>query len=199
MEESMKVEVAGTPRHANLMTKRLLLTIPLVSDAPRMAKYVEDNKEHLAPWEPSRSEEYYTKNYWTRELTGWLQEFQEGGSLRLILIERKDPLGPIIGQCNFTNIVRGPFEACYLGYSVDYRSEGSGLMFEALSEAIKYTFEHLRLHRIMANYMPTNQRSGSLLKRLNFTVEGYARDYLLLAGAWQDHILTALLNPFQKE
>jgi ribosomal-protein-alanine N-acetyltransferase len=67
-------------------------------------------------------------------------------------------------------------------------------MYEALTAAIKYGFEELNLHRVMANYMPTNERSGKLLGRLGFTVEGYARNYLRLAGDWKDHILTALIN-----
>lgn len=47
----------------------------------------------------------------------------------------------------------------------------------------------------MANYMPHNQRSGNLLRRLGFVVEGYARDYLLINGRWEDHIQTSLINP----
>jgi ribosomal-protein-alanine N-acetyltransferase len=39
-----------------------------------------------------------------------------------------------------------------------------------------------------------NERSGRLLERLGFVREGYARDYLLIAGRWQDHILTSLTN-----
>ncbi|MBC7910537.1 MAG: alanine acetyltransferase, partial [Pyrinomonadaceae bacterium] len=27
-----------------------------------------------------------------------------------------------------------------------------------------------------------------------FTVEGYARDYLLIDGEWRDHVLTSLTN-----
>ena len=65
-------------------------------------------------------------------------------------------------------------------------------MSEALRAAIDYVFSELRLHRIMANYMPANERSGRLLRRMGFTVEGYARDYMSIAGEWRDHILTSL-------
>ncbi|MGN7512099.1 hypothetical protein [Aeromonas salmonicida] len=36
--------------------------------------------------------------------------------------------------------------------------------------------------------------SAALLERLGFEREGYARDYLMINGRWEDHILTALLN-----
>ena len=67
-------------------------------------------------------------------------------------------------------------------------------MTEALQLAINFAFDELNLHRIMANHSPTNMRSAQLLRKLNFVVEGYARDYLLVHGEWQDHILTALTN-----
>ena len=38
-------------------------------------------------------------------------------------------------------------------------------------------------------------RRDRLLRRLGFVVEGYARDYLMIAGKWEDHILTSLTNP----
>jgi len=38
-------------------------------------------------------------------------------------------------------------------------------------------------------------RSGKLLRRQGFVVEGYSRDYLRIDGEWQDHIRTALVNP----
>ena len=46
----------------------------------------------------------------------------------------------------------------------------------------------------MATDMPTNERSARLLRELGFVAEGSARDSLLLAGSWQDHVLTALVN-----
>ena len=60
---------------------------------------------------------------------------------------------------------------------------------------IAFAFGPLNLHRIRACYLPTNARSGAVLRRLGFVVEGYARDYLLIDGRWQDQILTSLINP----
>jgi len=57
----------------------------------------------------------------------------------------------------------------------------------------------LQLHRIMANYVPTNDKSARLLRRLGFSVEGYAPDYLFLDGVWKDHILTSLHHPNPSE
>jgi ribosomal-protein-alanine N-acetyltransferase len=100
----------------------------------------------------------------------------------------------VIGQISFTSYTRGPHQSCNLGYNIDHRFEGRGLMKEALVGAIQHAFQRLKFHRIAANYMPVNERSGRVLRRLGFNVEGYARDYLFLAGAWRDHVLTALYS-----
>jgi ribosomal-protein-alanine N-acetyltransferase len=175
-------------------TERLLLTIPGSEAATRMLAHLEENREHLARWTPPAPAEYYTENYWQDVLLNARDEFKRGQSMKLVLFPREDPAGPVQGVCNFSNIIRGPFHACYLGYHLDYRAEGHGLMQEALTAAIEYAFESLKLHRIMANYLPVNERSGKLLRRLGFVVEGYARDYLLIGERWQDHILTSLTN-----
>ncbi len=68
-------------------------------------------------------------------------------------------------------------------------------MLEALKAVIAYAFETLKLRRLSANYMPTNERSGRLLRKAGFVVEGYARDYLQIGGRWTDHVLTSLIHP----
>ena len=102
--------------------------------------------------------------------------------------------GRIVGSCNFTNVIAGAFQACTLGYSMDARAQGSGRMYEALSATIPHVMQALELHRVMANYQPTNARSGALLRRLGFRIEGYARDYLFVDGAWRDHVLTSFVR-----
>ena len=101
----------------------------------------------------------------------------------------------MVGHASLSEVVRGPFQACFLGYSIDGDAEGKGLMREGLESIIAWGFSDFDLHRIMANYIPHNQRSGRLLRRLGFVVEGYARDYLKIDGEWQDHILTSLTRP----
>ena len=186
----MMKETRALPR---IETERLLLTLPPETAAPRMLAFYEENREHLARWSPRPPAGYYTERYWRERLMQARTEFERDLSMKLVLFEREQAAaGPVLGVCNFTNFVRGPFQACYLGYSLDHRFEGRGIMYEALKSATAYAFDTLRLHRIMANYLPVNERSGRLLRRLGFRVEGYAHDYLLIDGRWQDHILTAL-------
>jgi ribosomal-protein-alanine N-acetyltransferase len=178
-----------------LATDRLLLTILPVASASRMLAFAEQNEDHLARWEPPRPAGYFTLDYWRRRLVQNLDERARDRSLRLSIVLRADPGGPVLGHCNYSNFVRGAFQACTLGYSLDHRWEGQGVMREALQASIAHVFGPLQMHRIMANYIPTNERSGRLLRRLGFTVEGYARDYLFIGGAWRDHVLTALTTP----
>jgi ribosomal-protein-alanine N-acetyltransferase len=182
------------PSPVLLQTERVRLELPPPSAAPRIVSYIESNKGHLAPWEPPSPRDLFTNAFWERRLQQNRQEYREGKSMRLVMLWRDAPDGPLVGMANFTQFVRGAFMACTLGYSIDQDAEGKGLMYEALRAAIRHVFDELGMHRVQANYIPTNERSGKLLRRLGFQVEGYARDYLYINGAWRDHILTALTS-----
>jgi ribosomal-protein-alanine N-acetyltransferase len=119
---------------------------------------------------------------------------QEGRSCRFLIFLKDDP-DQLAGFINFTQIFRGPFQACYVGYALDKKREGQGIMFEAMQIVIGYAFNELKLHRIMANYMPSNVRSANLLKRLGFEIEGFAKKYLYINGKWENHVLTSKTNP----
>lgn len=176
-----------------IQSRRLELVIPGSEIARPMAEYAKQNREHHVCSGPARSQEYFTEDFWTAGLAARRRRFLDGVSAEFLLFERDDTLRQrVVGEVNLTGIVHGVFRACYLGYNLDVEYVGKGLMQEALRHALCYAFAELRLHRVMANYMPSNARSASLLKRLGFQVEGYAPDYLLLNGVWQDHILTAL-------
>ncbi len=176
-----------------LDTARLRLKLPEPGQARIMLRFRQENRDFLEPWEPLRPADFYTGGYWRLQLQRNLQEFRQGTSVCLSLMDHEE--SEVLGVCNYTNIVRGTFQACHLGYALAERHQGKGYMFEALEAANAYIFEELRLHRIMANYMPHNERSGDLLKRLGFKVEGRADKLLRINGRWEDHVLTAKVNP----
>jgi ribosomal-protein-alanine N-acetyltransferase len=121
------------------------------------------------------------------------EEMRNHSAIHFIGTDRDE--SHIIGTCSLSNIIRGVFLACHMGYSCAERYEGQGYMKKIVSHAVDYAFNDMRLHRIMANYMPENERSGGLLKSLGFEREGLAKDYLHINGKWEDHVLTSLLNP----
>ncbi|MDF1837178.1 MAG: GNAT family N-acetyltransferase, partial [Planctomycetota bacterium] len=67
-------------------------------------------------------------------------------------------------------------------------------MTEALEGVVKFAFEELGLHRLMANYIPSNAASARALAKAGFEKEGFARSYLLINDVWEDHILTSRIK-----
>ena len=178
-----------------LATARLTIRLARPGMQQAMARFLRENFEgHLDRWSPPVSPAFFTESFWRDRLAGALEEFHAGRAARFVLQAGGED-GPILGTCNYTNIVRGPFLACFLGYQVARAHEGRGYMSEALRAANGYMFGVQHLHRIMANYRPENERSGRLLERLGFVREGLAPAYLFIDGAWRDHVLTALTNP----
>ncbi len=157
-----------------------------------LLEYAITNKDHLAPWEPLRGEAYFQFNSFEQLIHKQLIEQDQGRAMRLVL--REISSRQVVGTVSFTNICPEPFLACHLGYSLASASQGSGLMAEGLRMALRRVFEKHGLHRVMANYIPRNERSADLLRRLGFSVEGYARSYLQIAGRWEDHVLTSLVR-----
>lgn len=181
----------GSPR---LATDRFELRLADESDVPQLVAYRLENADYFEPFEPVRSADHFTEAFWARQVESDRQQFEAGLAVRFSMFE-PGPGGAVLGLVAFSNIVRGPFQACFLGYALAESRQGQGLMTEALRLGIDYMFGEMNLHRIQANYLPHNTRSAAVLKRLGFTVEGYARDYLMIEGRWQDHILTSLINP----
>ncbi len=167
-------------------------------DVEAIVAYYMRNRRHLREFTPVREENYYTLSYWNDQLTKNTSEFENGQSVRLFMLEKPESQ-TVIGAINFSNIVRNAAQFAHLGYDLDEKKQGNGYMTEGLKGAIAYAFSDLNLHRINANYMPTNERSGKVLRRLGFVVDGYARDYLRINGEWRDHIMTSLTNPAWKE
>lgn len=189
MLRQTQLPVIDTPRcHLRLLEPH---------QADLMLQFRLENREHLTQWEPRRSREFFSTPFWEIQLRVALKDFRLGQSLCLVILDTAEEA--VLRVCNYTNIVRGTFQSCHLGYALDHRHEGLGIMREAVQASLAYVFNELRLHRVMANYLPRNARSGKLLKELGFKIEGYGEQYLKINGRWEDHVLTALLNPLDTD
>ncbi|WP_353472567.1 GNAT family N-acetyltransferase [Salipiger sp. H15] len=162
------------------------------SDAAPLRAYYLRNAAHLEPWEPRRPAGFHDAAAWQARARAHAAEAAEGRAFRFVARLRGEV--EVLAVANFTNVVRGPFLACTLGYSMDAAHQGRGLMHEVLAAVIPWLETEAGLHRIMANHLPENARSAALLARLGFEVEGRARDYLQIDGRWRDHVLTARIN-----
>ena len=177
----------------NLTGERVLLKLAREKDVPQIISFYRDNAVHFETVAAPKPTSFYTTEFWTEKVKSSQDSFQADQSCNFFIFDIADD-NTVLGFVNLFSFIRGALHACILGYGLAQSDQGKGLMTEALHLTIDFAFKELNLHRIMANHSPTNLRSAKLLRRLNFVVEGYARDYLLVHGEWQDHVLTALTN-----
>jgi [ribosomal protein S5]-alanine N-acetyltransferase len=182
------------PSPPRILTNRLLIRLADPNDLPALLRFYRENVDHLAPTSPLLPPDFLTEAFWLRQLARNNDDFAQGRAVNFFLFDRSEP-EVVVGQISLNNIVHGAAYYCDLGYSLGEAKQGQGLMSESVVAVIRYAFDELRLHRVKAAYLPSNERSGRLLRRLGFVVEGYARDYLLIQGQWQDQILVGLVNP----
>ncbi|MEA2635338.1 MAG: [ribosomal protein S5]-alanine N-acetyltransferase, partial [Chloroflexota bacterium] len=121
------------------------------------------------------------------------REFAARESFRAFIFAKLAPRR-IAGNLNLTQVHRGAFQSCVLGYNLAHEEEGKGYMTEAVNGALAFAFDTWNLHRVAAGYMPRNARSAAVLRRCGFQIEGQASAYLMINGRWEDHVLTAIIN-----
>ncbi|MGY3569471.1 GNAT family N-acetyltransferase [Vibrio paucivorans] len=191
------MEKVSTPRQVYEVDGDVLLRTAEVTDADLIAGYFNRNKEHLKVWEPRREAAFYSVSGWAQKLIKLHELHGLGLGYYLLIIDSSSK--QMLGTISFSNLTRFPLHSCNVGYSLDAEAQGRGVMTRALKLAVNYMFSIQNMHRISAGYMPNNERSASVLKKVGFSKEGFAKDYLLINGAWQDHVLTSMINPNWKE
>ncbi|KAF1008490.1 MAG: putative ribosomal N-acetyltransferase YdaF [Luteibacter sp.] len=172
-----------------IRTQRTIIRLLDVEEAELLRRYRVENREHLGPWEPLRTESHFSLEGARLTIEAGLEAARADRGYPFVVLSPDS--GEMIASLTFGNVVRGVFQACHLGYGISHRHEGQGYMYEALDAAVRYAFGPLDFHRVMANYIPRNERSARLLDRLGFEKEGYAKRYLKIDGLWEDHVLTA--------
>ncbi|HET9561827.1 MAG TPA: GNAT family protein [Propionibacteriaceae bacterium] len=96
------------------------------------------------------------------------------------------------GQLTVSGIVGGSASWGQIGYWIDQRLAGRGIIPTAVALAVDYCFQVMSLHRIEIAIRPENTKSLRVVAKLGFRPEGLRPRYLHIDGDWRDHLVFAL-------
>lgn len=177
----------------------LFLRRPLMEDYVAWAELRTVSRPHLAPWEPLWPADDLAKSAFRRRLKRYDEDSRADLAYPFFLFAR-DPDRPgdaaadtLLGGLTLGLVRRGAAQAATLGYWMGAPHAGRGFMSRAVPALLVHAAQDLGLKRIEAACMPENTASLRVLEKAGFRREGYARDYLCIAGAWRDHILFGIL------
>jgi [ribosomal protein S5]-alanine N-acetyltransferase len=194
---------AATIVEKDLLDEPVMLRPPRVSDVRAREALRSSNESWLRPWDPS--------------LPGGAPE-PHSPLEPLVALARKSPARPYIvdahrdllarrgiafgwlicygtqlaGEVNLRQISWGSVRSAELGYWVDQKLAGRGIMPTALAMCVDHCFGVLGLHRLEAGIRPENVPSRRAVEKLGFHDEGIRRRQVHIDGEWRDHICYAV-------
>ena len=172
--------------------KGVFLRMPVASDYPEWATLREQSRDFLTPWEPIWPPDDLTRAAFRRRLRRYAEDQRSDAAYAFLIFRTQD--SALVGGLTLANIRRGVAQAGSIGYWTGRPFANQGYMSAAVRALVPFCFGSLRLHRLEAACIPTNKPSIALLEKVGFEREGYARGYLCINGAWQDHLLYARLK-----
>ena len=169
---------------------------PRLADHAAWAELRAASRSYLQPWEPAWPEDDLSRAAFRRRLGVYARELELQTAFPFFIFVRtpEGREGPLAGAVTLSNIRRGVAETGQLGYWVGESRAGQGLATAAVRAICAFAFGQLRLHRIEAGCLPSNARSRRVLEKAGFRLEGRARAYLKINGAWADHLLFGLVE-----
>lgn len=171
-----------------LETERLLLRPMRVSDTNDMFDYArrEDVTRYLL-WNPHK-EPAYTRSY-LEYLAG---RYRIGMHYEWAMVLKAE--NRMIGTCGFVSVDCSN-NAAEIGYVLNPRYRGKGLVPEAVERVLCFGFETLQLHRIEARYMIENAASRRVMEKVGMRFEGVRRASVFVKGSYRDVGVCAILRP----
>ena len=157
--------------------KRVLVRKPETGDADEFLRLVEASRGFHHPWtNPPRT---------AADFSFWVARADSERSWFNLLCRRDG--GEIVGVINLSEIIRGPLQACFVGFYGFAATAGQGFMTDGLRLVASHALGPFGLHRLEANIQPGNERSKALVQRVGFENEGFSPSYLQIDGEWRDH------------
>ena len=155
------------------------------------------NEGWLKRWEgrsPSLPKTSWPERHSTTVFPAMLRHFRRearAGRMMPLAVVVDGRLG---GQVTISGITRGAFDSGHVGYWVDRRFAGQGVLPTALAMVLDHCFGPVGLHRVEANVRPENAASIRVVEKLGFREEAYHQRYMHIDGSWRDHLGYALTS-----
>ena len=177
------------PDFTLVVDDQLTLRLATVDDAQELFTLVDKNREYLRTflgWVDTSKELSDTKKYIEENLPQWLCL----KALHLSIYKANDLVGAIgLHQIDYLNKV------ATIGYWLDKKHQGQGIMTKSVKALIDYLFTTLKLHRIEMRCAIHNHQSQKIPERLGFQKEGTLKDAIYLYGKYFDAYLYGLVAP----
>lgn len=174
---------------ARLREGRVELRPLRLRDATAWREVRTRNARWLRPWEATLPlAEHDAPTTYGAMVRRLRAEAREGRSLPFALTVD----GVFAGQVTVGGIARGSLLSAYIGYWIDQRVAGRGIMPTAVAMATDHCFREVGLHRVEINIRPENAASLRVVEKLGFRSEGLRERYLHIDGDWRDHLTFAL-------
>ena len=164
-----------------IKTERLLLRPFELSDAPKVRemageKAIADTTLNIPyPYEKGMAEEWISTHQPKFE-TGELANFA-------VVLKATHEL---VGAIGLT--INKKFKRAELGYWIGRQYWNNGYCTEAGHAIIKYGFDNLDLHKIIATYLTRNPASGKVMEKLGMTKEGIFKEHVIKWEKFEDLI-----------
>lgn len=166
-----------------------LTLVPFQDDmAAELFTQVAHNRKYLERWLT-----WVTHTQTPADSLAFLQRAQrlseDDGLFRGAVVMNERLLGTI-GFHDFQPTDR----AASIGYWLDERMTGQGIMTRAVRQLVQYGFETLELHRIELRAATENDKSWRIAERVGFQREGCLRECALVNGIYLSHYVYGLLR-----
>ena len=170
---------------------RVSLRPPERGDYEAWASLRAGSRDFLAPWEPTWPPDALSRASFRARIARYAEDWRTDQAYNFFIFADDERL---VGGIGLSNVRRGVAESASLGYWVGQPFARRGYMTASLPLVVDFAFGRLGLHRLEAACLPSNIPSRALLASAGFRQEGHAREYLCIAGKWQDHLLFAILR-----
>ena len=172
-------------------TPRLKLLPPTMKHFEGWAELRAKSRSFLEPYEPVWPKDDLTRAAFKRRIKRYQDSDKNNNGASFLFLTHE---GEMIGGATISRMLRGVAQSCAIGYWIGEPHIQKGYMSEALLGLLPFVFIQKKFRRLEAACLPHNSASIRVLEKTGFTQEGYAREYLKIAGEWQDHLLFAMLE-----